>query len=135
MTCARCLADPSPSGPGWTSAPRRCAFEDGAFSDTNWNCGTIDALMNAAGDWMQEITGNDESMQVIPAYEECEGNGWIVLTRYKHRGKTSSAVYMGDFHPAEALTLSRAERTITGIEEMRAYIERRDAPRPIRDDR
>src|SRR5690606_26459627 len=112
---------------------RRCAFEDdGWFTPENWNCATVTALMDAADDLMQEIYGNDETMQVIPYVDECEGNGWIILTRYKHRGSTSSAVYVGDFWPPKPLTLDRAERAIPELETRRKEWEAWQAERVVR---
>lgn len=46
-----------------------------------------------------------------PCYSGHYG-GWIVLTRYKHRGCTSSAIHVGDFFPPRPVTLSLVERFI-----------------------
>jgi hypothetical protein len=106
---------------------RSCAFDaDGAFTPDNWNCGTIEALMALGlepdGD---SIYATDETMQIIRVSEAVEfpeppdwnpdhfeQAGWIVLTRYKRRGKTTSAMHVGDFWPARPLTLQVAESVL-----------------------
>lgn len=137
MTCARCLADPKPKN---FVSPRRCAFDElGAFQSENWNCATLDALIKHQRHG-ESIYGDDETMQVVPRFavvtaedrsaEEgksarCVWDGWIVLTRYKSRGRTSSAVIVGDFWPAEPLTLREAENTIAEFDRKRAAAEKK----------
>lgn len=112
MSCPRCQADPHPAP---FESPRRCAFtEAGEFSPDNWNCATIDALLFQAS---HEIDGTDESMQITYANGSQDYGGFIVLTRYKHRGCTSSAVHVGDFWPTVPLTLDRALKAIGDIPE------------------
>jgi hypothetical protein len=104
--CLRCLADPQPSNFG---SLRSCAFDaKGNFTPDNWRCATMDLLLELK---QQEVDGSDESMQIIPVNGD-EASGWLVLTRYKHRGCTSSAVVVGDFWPPKPLTLMAAEKII-----------------------
>lgn len=108
MACDRCLADPQPKHFG---NPRRCAFTpEGVFTPDNWNCATIQALLELARTVNHE--GNDESMQMLYV-DPKETRGWLVITRYKYRGKTSAAVVVGDQDPV-VLTLSVAEAIISG---------------------
>jgi hypothetical protein len=115
--CQRCAADPQPSDFG---SRRNCAFtDDGTFTPDNWNCATIRALFAAAGEddgfgKFVEGWGDDESLQAFSArmrwldedgYPESGTQGFIVLTRYKSRGCTSSAVHVGDFWPPKPVTL------------------------------
>lgn len=114
--CPRCAADPQPATFG---SPRNCAFTaDGQFAPDNWNCATVSALLDLAGKRLVEVEGDDESMQIVPAVanwmEEGTG-GWLVFTRYKHRGRTSSAVFAGDFWPPQHLTLELADRVIAAL--------------------
>lgn len=105
MQCKACHDDLQPANFG---SPRKCAFSDFdkgyRFTEDNWNCATIEKLLNLDH---EHIYGNDETMQVIP----CPEGGWIVLTRYKQRGATSSAMHLGDSKPA-ILTLTFAERVL-----------------------
>jgi hypothetical protein len=125
MSCDRCSHDPQPSNFG---SPRGCAFTDeGTFTPDNWNCGTISALLElerAPNGYLDpfygspSIMGYDESLDLIPVPEDMDCpsedafGGWIVLTRYKRRGKTSSAVHVGDFWPPETLTLALANAVL-----------------------
>lgn len=114
MACPLCLADPMPR---YFGSPRKCAFnEDGSFNQDNWNCATISSLLVFVNDRKGDIHGNDESMQLIYAYQDVDGemmgNGWIVLTRYKQRGRTDSAVHVGQFWPPRPLTLAMAEELL-----------------------
>lgn len=67
-----------------------------------------------------EHLGDNESMQVIQARFSDEDDwsathGWIVLTRYKHRGRTSAAMHIGDFWPSVPLTYELANRVLDGV--------------------
>jgi hypothetical protein len=106
--CPRCEIDPKPEN---FVDSRRCAFDaDGKFTPDNWNCGTIDALI---GDDPIIVYGHDEQFEATPTHFDDELNGgWIITTRYKRRGRTSSAFYTGDFSPPLLLTLDLADRVI-----------------------
>lgn len=124
MPCSRCIADPQPQNFG---SPRRCAFdENGRFISANWRCATMDAL---AEHEIAEHGGDDESMQIIrvpvrwvteiyfggDGIDESEStHGFVVLNRYKHRGRCTSAMHVGDFWPAKAFTLELAEQILSG---------------------
>ena len=59
--------------------------------------------------------GDDESMQIVralPSSFEGGHGGWIVLTRYKRRGRASGAVHVGDFHPARPVTRELCEAAL-----------------------
>jgi len=122
--CDRCERDPQPKDFG---NPRGCAFKTHLFGDNpayvlftedNWNCATITALLDAYDpDRKKTVYGNDESLDLVPAVStegdfEPEPRGWLVLTRYKRRGKVSSIVYVGDFYQPEAVTLALVDSTI-----------------------
>lgn len=115
MACSRCLADPQPTG---YRDPRECAFDsEGNFTPDNWNCATLNLLSNAER-FERTLYGCDESVQTIPVpYDDDLSitDGFIVLTRYKHRGKISAAVWMGDFWPIKPLTLEVAERSLRAV--------------------
>lgn len=108
--CARCSADLRPEGFG---DDRRCAFTaDGSFTSDNWNCATLNALIGEADN--RAVEGCDERFEWTPVNGTDYG-GWVITTRYKHRGCTSSAIVVGDFYPPKMLTLALAEQIITGI--------------------
>lgn len=111
MSCKRCQADPQPSH---LRDPRRCAFDaEGAFTPDNWQCATLEVLLDKA---QANHYGDDESVQLVPVvfFDEnglADGtDGWIVMTRYKSRGCTSSAIHVGDFWPPKPVTLAMAEQ-------------------------
>lgn len=105
--CPRCAADPQPANFG---NPRRCAFlEDGSFTPENWNCATLDALLDIMATSFDH-DGDDESFQGILC-DPNEARGWILMARYKHRGCTSSAIHFGD-SVAEPLTFALVEATL-----------------------
>jgi hypothetical protein len=127
MSCAHCRQDPQP--PHFGNA-RKCAFDDdGYFTPDNWNCATMAKLLEAAApapradeavqDTVVALYGNDESMHVVMCSEE--DGGWIVVTRYKMRGRTSSAVWVGDFYPSRLVTQALVERAIAYREAMRGW--------------
>lgn len=107
--CPQCEADPQPAD---CVDPRNCAFDEaGTFTPDNWNCATIVELCAGLSD-DDEHHGDNESMQIIPVRFHDWTRGWIVLTRYKHRGRTSSAMHVGDFWPAVPLTYALATRVL-----------------------
>lgn len=120
--CRRCSADPQPSN---FASPRSCAFTtDGAFTPDNWNCVTLNLLADDE-DRGVNLGGDDESGRVVPVARtwidqygdrEFSTDGWLVLTRYKHRGCCSSAVQVGDFWPPKPLTYELAEQMLAGRE-------------------
>lgn len=120
MSCPRCTADPTPRN----SAPRSCAFDTaGVFTPDNWRCATLEALTSTnegarLACSAARLYGHDETIDIVPAALLIEDHddgwdGWIVLTRYKQRGRCSSAVHVGDFFPARPITLALAEATLT----------------------
>jgi hypothetical protein len=119
MSCPRCVADPHPPNSG----ARKCAFDGGGiFTGDNWRCATLEALMeiSAVQDhiFIQDsagpvyLYGEDETMAILPCKIGPDGpGGWIVLNRYKSRGRWSSAIHVGD-HPFRAVTIGLVEQTI-----------------------
>lgn len=111
MPCSRCVADPQPKDFG---SPRRCAFdESGNFTPDNWNCVTLNLLLPdtlEVGYRRGIIYGEDETL----TYTYIGYGGWIILTRYKQRGKVSSAIHVGGFFPARPVTLELVERFLKG---------------------
>lgn len=107
--CPRCAADPKPEHFG---DPRQCAFDaEGNFTPENWNCATMDAIL---GPEPVTVHGSEERMEATPTrLDDGEDyGGFIVTCRHKNRGRTSSAIYVGDFFPSQPLTLALAERVI-----------------------
>jgi hypothetical protein len=80
----------------WTGDDPKCGFpNDESFDSGNWNCATLNSLRSIA-----EKLGNikymeDISLAVIPVYGD-EYTGWIVLSWYKSRGRTSLARFISD---------------------------------------
>jgi len=118
VSCKRCEADPRPAHFG---SNRGCAFKhDGSFTPKNWNCATINALLEyQQGD---EHYGQDEHLEVVSVltHSGSESNGWIVTTRYKHRGQTASAVHVTQdgYFP---VTLQLIEEVLQAYAEARAF--------------
>lgn len=123
MACKRCEADPHPENFG---SPRNCAFDaDGKFTGDNWNCATLNALLEHQQGL--EHYGDDEHMEVVSVPNRCydddgqltiDGtNGWIVTCRYKHRGCTASAAHITQEGIAP-LTLGLVEGVITSLSDL-----------------
>lgn len=94
-------------GKTWEGGDPKCGFVTDTFDIGNWNCATLNALRDIA-----------ESLDVIKYQEDCsiavipinngEIDGWIVLSWYKRRGRTSSARFICD-DIDEPLTIEKAE--------------------------
>lgn len=104
MTCPRCLADQRPEN---YLNPRKCAFDDnGIFQDDNWACATMFALRQLARAHVD--TWLDEGIVVVRIPEFLDFYGFLVMTSYKHRGKTATAQICNSYEVC-ALTLELAE--------------------------
>ena len=102
--CLLCAADLRPANFG---SDRECAFSfNGEFDTDNWNCGTLSAL--AAG--VESVYGYDEQLLVIPAAES--DGGFLVLTRYKSRGRFTGLTWVGDWPHPRAASLGLVLRAI-----------------------
>ncbi len=103
--CPRCEAA------GNELPDRKCAFRGPFFSPDNWNCASINALLDAFDpERLKAIYASDESIDIVPCDPDRD-RGWIVLTRYKRRGRVSSAVHLGDHDPG-AVTLGLVDATV-----------------------
>ena len=118
--CPRCTADPRPENFG---NDRKCAFDaEGNFTPDNWNCATIEALIPPHFDGEGVVFGDDESFEYTYLPEIGEGDtGWIITSRYKRRGCTSSAIWVGDFYPPRPVTLALVEGLLSHRAAMAAY--------------
>lgn len=111
MSCWRCEADRQPKHFG---TPRKCAFtESGEFTPDNWNCASIEALLTHERMDDCVVFGDDESFEhtYVPGIGDHE-TGWIITSRYKTRGCTSSAIMVGDFFPPLPVTLELVDRIL-----------------------
>jgi len=108
--------------PTWKCGKPMCAFPDGIFNRNNWNCATMNALRDIA-EKLGTCQRNDQnagSIGYVPfvdaEYEtvsgKWSGNGYIVMTWYKNRGRTGNAIVMWDNEPIQELTLGLAIEVI-----------------------
>ncbi len=105
VRCSRCAADPRPANFG---SDRECAFgPDGAFLTDNWNCATLDALAALAG---EPVYGDDETLAVVRC--DFADGGFLVLTRYKSRGRVTGLAWVGDWPAPRAASLGLVLRAI-----------------------
>ena len=109
--CPLCAADPQPENFG---SPRKCAFTaTGEFTPENWNCASIEMLLDHERSEDCCVYGDDESFEHTYVDERpFEGEGWIITSRYKRRGRTSSAIWVGDFFPPRPVTLGLVVRAL-----------------------
>lgn len=128
VLCPRCAADLQPENFG---SPRRCAFgADGRFTADNWNCATLNALLGFAAPGMLAERRDDETIEAVPTLldgevserhedsDNLDAGGWYVFTRYKNRGRTSSAIHVGDFWPPARVTLAKVSASLSRYEAM-----------------
>lgn len=108
MTCLRCQTDPHP--PAYLN-PRKCAFQEGVFTDENWCCATMEALSEACVEAFHE---DDERLYCL--YRDLGTFfGIIVLQRYKWRGSVAGAiVFNTSAGGTTPLTLELAEKALLG---------------------
>lgn len=122
MSCPRCLADPQPAHYG---DPRRCAFDEGGrFDPGNWNCATVSELICLGEqDGSARVYGDNQSLDYVRAYvldDPGYHEGWLVLTRYKERGRCSSITWVGDFWPPREVRLSDVEAVLQAAKQVRS---------------
>lgn len=92
--------------------PVKCAFEKGVFDHDNWNCETMNELRESC-DYERRDDMSAASFGVIHIPDVNPGGelqqGYIVMTWYKHRGKTGQAYVMCDDDEPVPLTPKTAE--------------------------
>lgn len=101
--CPRCKTAPK------NASPRECAFTGYAFSDDNWNCATMNTLRALVEQEGLRVYGEDESLGVIRCPDSI--GGFLVLSWYKDRGRTSVAQFVSSMG-VEPLTLTIADTVI-----------------------
>ncbi len=83
-------------GKTWSGSDPICGFETSNYFDAdNWNCATLNRLRDIAERRGTISIIEDTSLAVLPIMAE-DLDGWIVLSWYKSRGRTSSARFMFD---------------------------------------
>jgi hypothetical protein len=86
MACKMCVE----RGKNWVGDDPKCAFdEDGAFSGDNWNCATMNKLRHLAEDVGLHHREDMGAGSFGAVYYQ---GGYIILTWYKNRGRTSNAM-------------------------------------------
>lgn len=108
-------------GKDWQGSDPKCAFDqNGNFTKDNWACATMRKLRELAyeQDLVQKASETSIASIYVPALEDLDEacslddyNGFIVLSWYKNRGNTGSAVFMND-DGVFPLTIKHAERAI-----------------------
>jgi len=106
VTCSACIS--LGKRPAHFATSRRCAFEGEAFSNDNWNCGTMNALREACV-WSTRDDDQNACIGVVPLPGNTTQSGYIVLSWYKERGCTGQAIVMDDDQPPKPLTLAVAQ--------------------------
>ena len=98
----------------FSMGPVKCAFMRGKFSPKNWNCETMDELRDMC-DYEDRDDMRAACIGVIRIPETDDQKiqaGYIVMSWYKNRGKTSQAYVMWDDDEPELLRLRTAEFVI-----------------------
>lgn len=112
MKCKLCQE----RGKTWQGDDPKCAFPEGIFDESNWNCATMNKLRNLA-----ERYGNyewQEDMNIASLKLNTDDYlGWVVLTWYKSRGRTGTASYITDDR-VEPLTIRKAEACLKVYKEL-----------------
>jgi len=110
MTCKLC----SERGKTWEGDDPTCGFDEGGFfKSDNWCCATLNKLRDLAKEfgWNYRDDCDMASIGVIP-FTGNNHAGYIILTWYKDRGRTSMAVFMQDGRAPVFLNLQMAEEAI-----------------------
>jgi hypothetical protein len=94
-------------GQTWNGDSPSCAFDErGVFTSDNWNCATMNKLRALAED--RSVWNEDQYCSIIPFKDE---GTYIVLSWYKHRGRTQGAWFV-DEDTIAPLVLEKAEELI-----------------------
>jgi hypothetical protein len=64
--------------------------------------------------WKDRDDQENGSIGVVPMHPDV-GQGYLVMTWYKDRGATGSAVILNDDRPRKSLTLKTAERLLEAL--------------------
>lgn len=91
----------------------RCAFASGVFDTDNYCCGTLAALRDIANGMQWKSSGDEHAVifDIDALDADVPDAIFVVLQWYKRRGRTTSAVVLGE-RGHEPLTLTAAEAII-----------------------
>lgn len=82
-------------GKTWEGDDPVCGFSNNTFDPSNWNCASLNYLRLVAEELHVIDSMEDTHIATIPVKID-DYLGWIVLSWYKSRGKTSSARFIFD---------------------------------------
>ncbi len=103
----------------WAGDPPKCAFENGEeFQPNNWNCATMNALREIADDILKENYYIEDTHCAIIPYDGDTNAGFIVLSWYKRRGNTGTAILVYDDSEPVPITESMALEAIAYYKEL-----------------
>lgn len=108
--CKRC----EERGKTWQGDEPKCGFPNGnAFTTENWNCATLLKLWEAADRDGFVSYNNDSACAMVP-FDDGDNDGWIILTRYKCRGRITNAFWIIESSQSNQnpLTLLQAESAL-----------------------
>ena len=108
--CSRCKERGKPD---YFGSDPECAFPDGVFNSSNWQCATMNDLRDKVDECdeylsLGSLRVNDQSAALLAD----DAGRYIVLSWYKNRGRTEGAWLMSETH-IEPLTLKDAECFLT----------------------
>ena len=101
MVCKKCKERIK----NWNGSDPKCAFPDGVFNTDNWNCATMNELRGLCEE--SYCYNNDQYAALL----EGAGCDFVLLTWYKHRGRTNGAYQLTD-NACTPLTIKEAEEVI-----------------------
>jgi hypothetical protein len=118
MACKMC----EQRGKTWEGSDPKCAFENEVFSNTNWNCATMNELRRISKELntYQRDDWSCGSIGYVPMDSENAPDdfdtlgGYIVVTWYKDRGRTGNAIFITD-EETIPLTIKHAELAINNF--------------------
>lgn len=101
MSCKLCQK----RGKTWKGDDPKCAFENGKFSSDNWACATMDELRGISMQLDLHYRDDDGagSFGAVPVVTD-DDTGFVVMTWYKNRGRTSQAYVIWDIRGVSELT-------------------------------
>ncbi len=120
MTCELCVE----RGKTWNGDDPTCAFENTHFSDTNWNCATVNKLRDIVYEGQKKFPVNvdyrycEDQKYATIQIDDLDGvDGALALwmTWYKSRGRTEGAWLLFSDRPPRLPTEKEIVSIVNGI--------------------
>ena len=110
MECDACKE----RGKTWAGDDPRCAFKEGVFDPSNWNCATANLIRDLMATVALRYLDQSQGLIVVDV-DDIKAIG-LYVTWYKRRGETEQMWLMSDDNPPRRPTLKECQAILKHLQ-------------------